>query len=117
MAKKQEATSQDRVRWAPTPQIVRIDEVVESSQEGELHYPLVSLESQIAREQAKNKNCSRPPPTDDSLIPYKEAFTAESFEKRSEQPSPSSVPMENLSSYAAAAKRFYEKLPTPEWME
>ncbi|KAF8621688.1 hypothetical protein AX15_007585 [Amanita polypyramis BW_CC] len=117
MANKQESGSQDKVRWAPTPQIARIDEVVESSQEGELQYPPASLESQIAREQAKNKNRSRPPPTDDSLIPYEEAFTAESFEKRSEKTSSSSIPTANLSSYAAAAKRFYEKLPTPEWME
>ncbi|KAF8621351.1 hypothetical protein AX15_007856 [Amanita polypyramis BW_CC] len=117
MAKKQASTSQDKVRWAPTPQIARIDEVAESSQEGELQYPPASLESQIAQEQAKNKNRSRPPPTDDLLIPYEEAFTAESFEKRSEQPSPSSVPTADLSSYTAAAKCFYEKLPTPEWME
>ncbi|KAF8624097.1 hypothetical protein AX15_006048 [Amanita polypyramis BW_CC] len=117
MAKKETSTSQDKVRWAPMPQIARIDEVVESLQEGELQYPPASLESQIAREQAKNKNRSRPPPTDNSLIPYEEAFTAESFEKRSEQPSPPSIPTAELSSYAAAAKRFYEKLPTPEWME
>ncbi|KAF8624088.1 hypothetical protein AX15_006052 [Amanita polypyramis BW_CC] len=117
MEKKEASTSQDKVRWAPTPQIARIDEVVNSSQEGELQYPPASLESQIAREQAKDKNRSRPPPTDDSLIPYEEAFTAESFEKRSQRPTPSSVPTAELSSYAAAAKRFYEKLPTPEWME
>ncbi|KAF8624083.1 hypothetical protein AX15_006055 [Amanita polypyramis BW_CC] len=104
MAKQQASTSQDRVRWAPTPQIARINEVVESSQEGELQYPPASLESQIAQEQAKNKNHSRPPPTDDSLIPYEEAFMAETFEKRSEQPTPSSVPTADLSSYAAAAK-------------
>ncbi|KAF8629611.1 hypothetical protein AX15_003352 [Amanita polypyramis BW_CC] len=117
MEKKEASTSQDKVRWAPTPQIVRIDEVVESLQEGELQYPPALLESQIAREQAKNKNRSRPPPTDDSLIPYEEAFTAESFEKRSKRPTPSSIPTAELSSYAAAAKCFYEKLPTPEWME
>ncbi|KAF8625707.1 hypothetical protein AX15_005236 [Amanita polypyramis BW_CC] len=42
---------------------------------------------------------------------------AESFKKRSVQLTPSSVPTADLSSYTAAAKRFYEKLPTPKWME
>ncbi|KAF8624371.1 hypothetical protein AX15_005909 [Amanita polypyramis BW_CC] len=103
----------DWVRWAPTPQIARIDEIPSTP---ELQYPLLSLESQIAKDQAKNKNWLRPPPSNDSLIPYEEAFTAESFEKRSEQPSSSSPATAELSSYAVAAKCFYEKLPTPEWM-
>ncbi|KAF8621725.1 hypothetical protein AX15_007549 [Amanita polypyramis BW_CC] len=42
---------------------------------------------------------------------------AESFEKRSIPQTPSSVPTAELSSYVAAVKRFYKKLPTPEWME
>ncbi|KAF8622417.1 hypothetical protein AX15_007035 [Amanita polypyramis BW_CC] len=115
MMAKQNLPSGTQVRWAAMPQIARIDEVQETTPE--LQYPLSSLESQIAKEQAKNKNRSRPPPTNDSLIPYEEAFTAELFEKRSMQPTPSSVPTAELSSYVAAAKRFYEKLPTPEWME
>ncbi|KAF8621758.1 hypothetical protein AX15_007525 [Amanita polypyramis BW_CC] len=115
MMAKQNTPSGTQVRWAPMPQIARIDEVKESTPE--LQYPPSSLESQIAKEQERNKNRLRPPPTDDSLIPYEEAFTADSFEKRSVQPTPSSVPTVELSSYAAAAKRFYEKLPTPEWME
>ncbi|KAF8624440.1 hypothetical protein AX15_005871 [Amanita polypyramis BW_CC] len=52
----------------------------------------------------------------DSLIPYEEAFTAESFEKRSVPLSIPSTAMVDMSSYAAVAKHFYEKLPTPEWM-
>ncbi|KAF8623407.1 hypothetical protein AX15_006389 [Amanita polypyramis BW_CC] len=99
------------------PQIARIDEVVESSQEGELQYPPASLESQIAREQAKNKNKSRPPPPGDSLAPYEEVIMAESWQNRSVLVTQSSPPTAELSSYAAAAKRFYEKLPTPEWVE
>ncbi|KAF8623737.1 hypothetical protein AX15_006224 [Amanita polypyramis BW_CC] len=110
------SSQQDRVQCAPMPQIAHIDEVIESSQEGKLQYPPASLESQIAREQAKNKNRSCPPPTDDSLIPYEEAYTAESFEKRSVPQMQSSPAMADLSSYAAAEKCYYEKLPTLEWM-
>ncbi|KAF8622970.1 hypothetical protein AX15_006602, partial [Amanita polypyramis BW_CC] len=120
LAKQQLSSSssqQDRVRWAPMPQIARIDEVVESSQEGELQYPPASLESQIAREQAKNKNRSHPPPPGDSLAPYEEVVSAESWQKRSVPSTQTSPPTAELSSYAAAAKRFYEKLPTPEWVE
>ncbi|KAF8622494.1 hypothetical protein AX15_006969, partial [Amanita polypyramis BW_CC] len=118
MAKQQTSSSQqDRVRWAPMPQIARIDEVVESSQEGELQYPPASLESQIAREQAKNKNKSRPPPPSDSLAPYEEVISVESWQNRSAPVSQSSPPTAELSSYAAVAKRFYEKLLTPEWVE
>ncbi|KAF8625016.1 hypothetical protein AX15_005592 [Amanita polypyramis BW_CC] len=120
MAKQQASASssqQDRVRWAPTPQIACIDEIVESSQEGELQYPPASLESQIAREQAKNKNRSRPLPPSDSLAPYEEVISAESWQNRSAPVTQSSPPTAELSSYAAAAKRFYEKLPTPEWVE
>ncbi|KAF8625391.1 hypothetical protein AX15_005406 [Amanita polypyramis BW_CC] len=117
MAKKSSTSGSqpDRVRWAPMPQIARIDEIPEKMPE--LQYLLASLESQIAKEQERNKNCSHPPPTDNSLLPYEEVYTAESFEKRSVQPTPLSVPTSELSSYAAAAKRYYEKLPTLEWME
>ncbi|KAF8623894.1 hypothetical protein AX15_006143 [Amanita polypyramis BW_CC] len=84
---------------------------------GELQYPPASLESQIAREQVKNKNRSRPPPPGDSLAPYEEVVSAESWQKRSVPSTQTSPPTAELSSYAAAAKRFYEKLPTPEWVE
>ncbi|KAF8624907.1 hypothetical protein AX15_005647 [Amanita polypyramis BW_CC] len=84
---------------------------------GELQYPPPSLESQIAREQVKNKNRSRPPPPGDSLAPYEEVLSAESWQKRSAPSMQTSPPTAELSSYAAAAKRFYEKLPMPEWVE
>ncbi|KAF8624585.1 hypothetical protein AX15_005800 [Amanita polypyramis BW_CC] len=89
----------DRVTWAPMPQIARIDEVTD-----ELQYPSSSLKEQIARDQEKQKNKSRPPPTGDSLLLYKEAFTAESFEKRSILSSKTSTATADMSSYAAAAK-------------
>ncbi|KAF8621860.1 hypothetical protein AX15_007453 [Amanita polypyramis BW_CC] len=101
----------DRVTWAPMPQIARIDKVTE-----DLQYLPSSLEDQIAKDQEKLKNKSRPPPTDDSLIPYEEAFTAESFKKRSIPSSKASTATADMSSYAAAAKIFYKKLPTPKWM-
>ncbi|KAF8622256.1 hypothetical protein AX15_007159, partial [Amanita polypyramis BW_CC] len=55
MANKKSASGSqpDRVRWAPMPQIARIDEVKDITPE--LQYLPSSLESQIARQQEKNK--------------------------------------------------------------
>ncbi|KAF8625227.1 hypothetical protein AX15_005485 [Amanita polypyramis BW_CC] len=69
------SSKQDRVTWAPTPQIARIDKILE------LEYLSSSLESQITKDQERLKNKSRPPPSDDSLVPYEEAFMAEPFEQ------------------------------------
>ncbi|KAF8627242.1 hypothetical protein AX15_004461 [Amanita polypyramis BW_CC] len=102
LVKSQASTSSsqyDCVRWAPTPQIARIDEVTE-----ELQYLPSLLEDQIAHEQEKMKNRSCPPPSKDSLTPYEEIYMAESFKKRSPPISKPSTATADMSSYTAAAK-------------